>query len=601
MLAVNKDLYMCKECFTKEEKEMGKKIDVDGWTINDILESYIRNELFVDQRYQRKLVWSLEDKALFVDSLINKFPIPNIMMVEYEGSENKSTYGIIDGLQRINAIISFMLGEFSIKVDGKEGYFDIKAAPGTFDLLQEGKIEQKQPVLDKQICTDFRGYKLPIISTSHDTVTIDEIFKRLNSTGTKLSKHDLRQAGALNKFSQLVREISSIVRGGKTLLDIVSLETMPQISLSNKGLDYGINIENVFWRKHGILIEDLLRKSRDEEIIATLLGAFLLDRPIAVISATVLDNLYDDNTEDGRIAADKLEKCYDNVKTLFTQVFNDINVFCDETNMVISDILFTDDRRKTDIFMLFFKTMLQVYFECKVIGDNKGFVAALVNSKKSILEKMEEKNTADYLIEKNTAKFIADIVGSYLVDVDSPSTLVNDVIARLNLASIETKYTEYKVGLTCFNCPAGFRHNEGKINFKNISKIAKVASAMTNVVRNPVNPGMIIIGIADNETHYKQWEQHFGMNAFKYNSHRVVGIDAEANIYYKSIDNMLVAYRDRIDKEPISMELKENLKDYEIITIQKRTVMVITITAESGQEYDGKKYIREGSELKEIC
>ena len=47
---------------------MGKKIDVDGWTINDILEAYIENELYVDQRYQRKLVWSLEDKVLFIDS-----------------------------------------------------------------------------------------------------------------------------------------------------------------------------------------------------------------------------------------------------------------------------------------------------------------------------------------------------------------------------------------------------------------------------------------------------------------------------------------------------------------------------------------------------
>lgn len=85
---------------------------------------------------------------------------------------------------------------------------------------------------------------------------------------------------------------------------------MPKISLSNSGLDYGINIENVFWRKHGILTEDLLRKSRDEEIIAILLGAFLLDRPIAVISISVLDNLYDANTEDGKIADDKLVKCY---------------------------------------------------------------------------------------------------------------------------------------------------------------------------------------------------------------------------------------------------------------------------------------------------
>ena len=132
---------------------MGKKLDVDGWTINDILEAYIGNELYVDQRYQRKLVWSIEDKALFIDSLIHKFPIPNIMMVKYEESDSKSTYGIIDGLQRVNAIISFMLGEFPVKVGGKMGYFNMNAAPGTFDLLQEGKIVQKEPVLEKHICT----------------------------------------------------------------------------------------------------------------------------------------------------------------------------------------------------------------------------------------------------------------------------------------------------------------------------------------------------------------------------------------------------------------------------------------------------------------
>lgn len=579
---------------------MGKKIDVDGWTINDILESYIRKELYVDQRYQRKLVWSVEDKVLFIDSLINKFPIPNIMVVEYEGSENKSTYGIIDGLQRINAIISFMFGEFPVKINEEIGYFDATAAPGTFDLLQEKKIIQKEPVLDKEVCKDFRGYKLPIISTSHDVLTIDEIFKRLNSTGTKLSKHDLRQAGALNKFSQLVREISTIIRGGKTLFDIISLDTMPQISLSNKGLKYGINIENVFWRRHGILTEDLLRKSRDEEIVATLLGAFLLDRPISLINSTVLDNLYNDNTEDGKIANEKLQNCYENVKTLFVQVFNEVDAICDETNMIISDILFTGDRKKTDIFMLFFRVMLQTYFECKAIGNYEEFVSALVNSKKSILDKLEEKNTVDYVIEKNTLKFISDISSSYLVDTDSTSSLKNDVVARLNLASIETKYTEYKIGLTNFNCPDSIKHWEGKLNFKNISKIAKIASAMANLDRDPNNPEMIIIGVADNEESYKEWEQYFRKTAFKYNSHRVVGIDAEANIYYKSVENMLAAYRARIDGEPISTELKENLKDYEIITIQKRMVMVITITARAGQEYDGKKYIREDSFLKEI-
>lgn len=584
----------------KGENAMGKKLAVDDWTINDILELYVANGLFVDQKYQRKLVWSLGDKELFIDSLIKKFPIPNIMMVEYSENDDDITYGIIDGLQRINAIISFMLEEFPITVDGKRGYFDITATPSTFDLKQEGKLKQKKPVLDKQICIDFRGYKLPIISTSHDTKTIDEIFKRLNSTGTKLSKHDLRQAGALNKFSQLVREISSIVRGSKTLFDIVTLETMPKISLSNSGLDYGINIEKVFWRKHGILTEDLLRKSRDEEIIAILLGAFLLDRPIAVISSSVLDNLYNENTEDGKIADNKLKKCYDNIKTLFVQVFNEMDSIYDETNISISEMLFASDRKKTDIFMLFFKTMLQMHFECKAIGDYQDFADTLKNSNGSILNKFEEKTSSDYLTENNTVKLISDIIGSHLVNAESDSTLVNEVVSRLNLASTETKYTEYKIGFTYFNTSSRYRYNEGKLNFSNVSQIAKVASAMTNIKRDSQNPGMIIVGVADKESSYKQWSDHFGMSAYRYNTHRVVGVDAEVKSHYNSVDCMMNAFKDRIDMEPISKELKDDLKNYEIISIQKRTLIVFTITVKSGQLYNGKKYIREGSDLREI-
>lgn len=579
---------------------MGKKLDVDGWTINDIMDSYIKNKLFVDQRYQRKLVWSLDDKALFIDSLIKMFPIPNIMMVEYNGKEGNTTYGIIDGLQRINAIISFMLGEFPINVNGEIGYFNINCATGTFDLFQEGKLTQRTPVLNKQICTDFRAYKLPIISTSHDSSVIDEIFKRLNSTGTKLSKHDLRQAGALNRFSQLVREISSTMRGSKTLQDIITLEIVPQISLSNKGLDYGINIENVFWRKHGILTEDLLRKSRDEEIIATLLGTFLLDRPISIISSSILDNLYDEKTEDGKIADEKLKECFDNLKTLFIQVFNEIDSICDVAKTNISDMLFTGDRRKTDMFMVFFITMLQVYFESKTIGDYKDFADTVTNAKQSILSKLEEKNSVDYLAEKNTIRLITDIIASHLVDTETESTMAREVISRLNLASTETRYTEYKIGLTYFNTPQKYRHNEGKLNYENISQIAKVACAMANIKRDPLNPGMIIVGVADNEKNYCNWSTHYKKNAYKYNSHRVVGIDAEAEVHYRSVDCLLNAFKARVDIEPISNELKNDLKNYEIVTVQKRTLIVITITSQSGQLYGGKRYIREGSDIKEL-
>lgn len=580
---------------------MGKKLDVDGWTINDIMDLYKEDALFVDQRYQRKLVWSLPDKVLFIDSLFKAFPIPNIMMVEYdeEGTEN-STYGIIDGLQRVNAIVSFMLGEFPVYVNGVKGYFDIKCASATFDLSQEGKLKQKEPVLDRNVCINFRKYKLPVIATSHNSEVIDEIFKRLNSTGTKLSRHDLRQAGALNAFSQLVRKVSCSVRGSKTMMDVVPLGVIPEISLSNKDLNYGIDIEKVFWRRQGILDQDLLRKSRDEEIIATLLGSFLLDRPIMVITSTVLDNLYDETTDDGRIADDKLKECSDNLETLFVQTFNEIDNLCEETAMPFSE-LFASDKRKSELFMIFFKVFLQIHFEGKAIGDYRDFAETLLNAKESILSKFSETNSKAYSAEKNVIKLIMDIIASHLVVTEPEfNSTVKEVVNRLNMASTETRCTEYKIGFTFFNTPIKYRYNEGKLNHGNVSQIAKVACSMTNISRKHSTLGMIIIGVSDNESDYEKWRTHFKSSAYKYNGHRVVGIDEEAKVHYNSIDNLLNAFEARIDMEPISDELKEDLKNYEVITIQGRTLIVITITAASGQLYDNKKYKREGSDIKEV-
>ena len=78
-------------------------------------------------------------------------------------------------------------------------------------------------------------------------------------------------------------------------------------------------------------------------------------------------------------------------------------------------------------------------------------------------------------------------------NAESDSTLVNEVVSRLNLASTETKYTEYKIGFTYFNTSSRYRYNEGKLNFSNVSQIAKVASAMTNIKRDSQNPGKSVV------------------------------------------------------------------------------------------------------------
>lgn len=63
---------------------------------------YAANRFLVNRRCQRKLVWSIEEKRAFVDSLRQSFPVPLILLADV-AHENADRFEIIDRMQRLNA------------------------------------------------------------------------------------------------------------------------------------------------------------------------------------------------------------------------------------------------------------------------------------------------------------------------------------------------------------------------------------------------------------------------------------------------------------------------------------------------------------------
>ena len=51
-------------------------------SIQSVYSWYAQDRLFVNRRYQRKLVWSLEEKQKLVESILKKYPIPAILLAE---------------------------------------------------------------------------------------------------------------------------------------------------------------------------------------------------------------------------------------------------------------------------------------------------------------------------------------------------------------------------------------------------------------------------------------------------------------------------------------------------------------------------------------
>jgi len=91
-------------------------------------ERNMEGSLVLNPRYQRKPVWSLRNKQYLIDTIIRELPVPEIYMqvktTALENAKAKSEYIIVDGQQRIRAILEFINGEFEI---AEEANVDILA------------------------------------------------------------------------------------------------------------------------------------------------------------------------------------------------------------------------------------------------------------------------------------------------------------------------------------------------------------------------------------------------------------------------------------------------------------------------------------------
>ena len=82
-----------------------------GLSVQEAYRRYRNGQLIVNRRYQRKLVWTTREKQMLIDSILHEYPIPLILFAETQTSQG-SSYEILDGMQRLNAIFGFIENEF---------------------------------------------------------------------------------------------------------------------------------------------------------------------------------------------------------------------------------------------------------------------------------------------------------------------------------------------------------------------------------------------------------------------------------------------------------------------------------------------------------
>lgn len=517
-------------------------------SIQTLYAMFSEGKLFVNRRYQRKLVWTLEEKQKLIDSIQKQYPIPAILIAERE--EHPGTYEIIDGLQRLHTIISFIETSFAA-LDGR--LFDIKHFPTAQTVSDEGCFTPNGSdlLLSQREIGSMLNYNLAVsYMRGAKEEEINDVFDRINTYGHRLSDQERRQAGVQNDFSNMVRKIACTLRGDESF-DILPLRSMPSISIDLPMTKHGYEVraDEVFWVKHGVLRATDLRDSMDEQCIAdiaaSVVGGTVIDR-----SKDALDDIYKVNfpmasrinnaltVYGGEKFADEFKYCIDEI----------LKVCAAGTHSKLRELIFKQSQ--TNAFPSVFAIIFFAFHEMlirrgMVISDYEVIKSAMHN----IAERIERgrKATSPEQRTKNVDSVRGVIEGAFVRPEVAPKIYCNhsttDIDAAIRRSSIELSNYELKQGLLTLD-----KHR--KIDKNLLEKVLKTICAIAN--NGPNSSGRIIIGVTDKDSDAKAIEALDGIEARCVGNKKVVGVEREVKVLKLTTEKYLALWTDAIRKSPLT-------------------------------------------------
>lgn len=573
-----------------------QELTVRSESVQRLYNYYTEEKLVVNRRYQRKLVWSVEEKEAFIDSIAKEYPVPMILLAENEGDGNR-ILEIIDGMQRLNAIVSFIENEISL--NGL--YFDLETMAETKIQKDEAMLIQKEPVLDRKICAKIVSYVFPISTYKGATESeIDEVFRRINANGKHLSKQEIRQAGAISGFADIVRKISSEIRGDVSLNDRVVLNRMKLISITSKELDYGINVDDVFWVDSSIIRREQVRESKDEEIIAEIVASMVLSE-IPATSSMILDEYYGlkesgkRKTElDERIAVYGEEVIRRNFFVVFDEIKELLKISGKTFNALISkDRTFDKVPRYFQVvFLAFFKLMIM---ENKKIVSQYEIIKLLDGITANIRLSQGGGNWSAIERENGINAVIGIINKHFVENTEDPAILKWST-------EFETILMQSKVEQSCFDYKIGFYDlRTGVFNEKAYKKCIKTLTAMANKGTGSV--GYVIVGVADKKDDAeKLYSQNSSVDKVEKNGFFIVGLDYDIKKENISQDRYYQKLIQILEKEPIDEKYRAYIgANSKLINYCNKVVLVLKVVGlDSPAIYDNNFYQRMGANIKQI-
>jgi hypothetical protein len=572
-------------------------LTVKGESIERAYINYSANIYNVNRRYQRKLVWGIDEKISFIDSILKSFPVPIILLAENE-SDSSSPIEIIDGMQRLNAIFSFIENEFSH--NGK--FFDLNSMATTKSYLDAGILLQKEPVMDRAECVAFSGYEIPVsIFEYTEPNDVDEVFRRINSGGRKLSRQELRAAGSLDEFATAVRKISAKVRGDDSHAEVLPLSNMKLISVTGKELGYGILVDSVFWVKNGILIKEDVRQSLDEQLVAEILAYMVMDEPPPGRSE-YLDDYF------GLGISDASPKRFDEVNLAvrkrgldqvirdFMHVLKVIELVVSEAGQPLTTLLFGSEAqaKAPRVFQVVFLALHDLLVKRNMRHQDLSKLVKKMRKSGANITVQEGGRWGAEHREKSIDAYCGIITPLFR------KNKVNDPADTHWISEFQNILTQSYTEQAAYDFKQGFfsLSKVSKFDKSSFEKILQTCVGIANLSKD--SRGYVIVGVADQENTARRIEELFGVQALDFQGFYVTGIEHEAKQDGKTLDQFFQDLIVKIRASSVSEALRSQiLRDVKLIKYYNKAIVIFEVSGQDDPSaFDDDYYIREGANLR---
>lgn len=156
----------------------------------DLLETIFSQKKYnLKPEFQRRITWDTKKRSKLIESFIMNIPVPPVFLYE----DDFSSYVVMDGLQRISAIIDFYRDAYEL--NGLEEWAELNG--------------RKYSQLPKKVREGIDRRQLSVITllkeSAEDITTADKmkkmVFERLNTGGVQLEDQEIRNALYAGKFN----------------------------------------------------------------------------------------------------------------------------------------------------------------------------------------------------------------------------------------------------------------------------------------------------------------------------------------------------------------------------------------------------------------